>query len=397
MRILSRLAGAVLTLVFAWTGMLLDPAQAGVTAQENISAQWTNGPLSLPDFFPIGVWLQDPTNAPRYAAAGFNLYVGLWQGPTQPQLDALAKAGMRVICEQNKVGFDNRANPIIVAWLQGDEPDNAQWGGRFGPPMSTEKVRRAYEAMRAADPSRPVLLGLGQGVAHDGYIGRGVRRNHPEDYAEYLKGCDIASFDIYPVVHEDPAIAGKLEFVATGVERLIKWNAGKPVWNCIECTHINNAKLKATPAQVRAEAWMSLIHGSRGLIYFAHQFKPVFREPALLDDPEMLAAVTAINRQIRELAPVLNSPTITNAVTIRSSAAATPIAAMVKRYGRATYLFAVCMRNQPAQATLNLASPADNSSAEVLGESRNIPIKGGAFTDEFKPYGTHLYRIASPP
>ena len=53
---------------------------------------------------------------------------------------------------------------------------------------------------------------------------------------------------------------------------------------------------------------MSLVHGSRGLIYFVHQFKPKFNEHALLDDPEMLAAVTAINRQIRELAPVLNSP-----------------------------------------------------------------------------------------
>jgi len=361
---------------------------------ENPYSSWPSSPLASPDFFPIGVWLQDPTSASRFQAAGFNLYVGLWHGPTQPQLDALAKAGMRVICDQNKIGFANRTNPIIVAWLQGDEPDNAQWAGRFGPPMSTEKVQRAYKAMRAADPSRPVLLGLGQGVAWDDYIGRGVRRNHPEDYPEYLKGCDIASFDIYPVVHEDPAIAGKLEFVATGVERLIKWNAGKPVWNCIECTHIGNPNIKATPAQVRTEVWMSLIHGSRGLIYFVHQFKPAFREPALLDDPEMLAAVTAINRQIRELAPVLNSPTITNAVTIRSSAASTPVAAMVKRLGGATYLFAVCMRGRPSQASFNLATPADNLTAEVLGESRSIPIKDGAFADEFKPYEVHLYRIA---
>ena len=43
-----------------------------------------------------------------------------------------------------------------------------------------------------------MLLNLGQGVAFDNYIGRGVRRNHPEDYPEYVKGCDIASFDIYP-------------------------------------------------------------------------------------------------------------------------------------------------------------------------------------------------------
>ena len=50
----------------------------------------------------------------------------------------------------------------------------------------------------------------------------------------------------------------------------------------------------------------------------------------------MLAAVTAINRQIRELAPVLNSPTVANGVTVHSSAAAAPIAAMVKRSRKTT-------------------------------------------------------------
>src|ERR1044071_3172543 len=34
------------------------------------------------DRFPIAVWLQSPSNAARYQAAGVNLYVGLWKGPT---------------------------------------------------------------------------------------------------------------------------------------------------------------------------------------------------------------------------------------------------------------------------------------------------------------------------
>src|SRR5947209_1716701 len=62
---------------------------------------WTHGPPFAAPYFPIGVWLQDPQNAPRYRDAGFNLYVGLWQGPTEEQLAALAAAGMPVICAQN--------------------------------------------------------------------------------------------------------------------------------------------------------------------------------------------------------------------------------------------------------------------------------------------------------
>ena len=359
-------------------------------------ARWTNGPSSSPDFFPIGVWLQDPRNASRYQAAGINLYIGLWEGPKQEQLDALTKVGMHVLCEQNAVGLSNRNNPLIVGWMQGDEPDNAQWAGRYGPPVSVKRVQKAYESMHAADPSRPVLLNLGQGVAHDDYIGRGIRKNHPEDYPEYVKGCDIASFDIYPVTHNEPAIAGKLEFVATGVTRLVKWNAGKPVWNCVECTHIENPKAKATPAQVRSEIWMSLIHGSRGIIYFVHQFKPTFFEAAVLGDPEMLAAITTINKQIRELAPVLNSPTLPDRVTISSPPDSPPVATMVKEHDGAIYLFAVDMRNLPAQATFKI-SGLNGGAAEVLGENRSVTASAGKFSDSFKPYEVHLYRIPISP
>jgi hypothetical protein len=85
-----------------------------------------------------------------------------------------------------------------------------------------------------------------------------------------------------------------------------------------------------------SEVSMALVHGSRGLIYFVHQFKPRFNEHALLDDPEMLAAVTAINHQIIELAPVLNSPAVIDVATVRSSDPAVPIDLTVKRQPDAT-------------------------------------------------------------
>lgn len=304
---------------------------------------------------------------------------------------------MPVICAQNALALEQRDRAIIAGWMHGDEPDNAQSRGRgqgYGPPILPAKIIADYERIRAADPTRPVLLNLGQGVAWDNYIGRGVRRNHPEDYLEYVKGCDIASFDIYPVVHSAPEIAGKLEFVARGVERLVGWaGPARPVWNCIECTSISNPPAKATPAQIRAEVWMALIRGSRGLIYFVHQFKPVERDAALLDDAETLAAVTAINRQIRDLAPVLNSPTVGEAVTVTTADAGGSVATMFKRKGGRGYLFAVNLRNEPTRATFALRGVAAAHSAEVLGEARSLAIVAGQLGDEFAPYGVHLYRL----
>jgi len=359
-------------------------------------SRWKNGPPADENYFPIAVWLQSPANAARYKAAGINLYVGLWRGPTTNQLADLQRAGVSVICSQNRGGLENKDHPVIVGWMHGDEPDNAQSLGQgkgYGPPILPEKIAQDYERIRAADPSRPVLLNLGQGVAWDNYIGRGVRRNHPEDYTEYVKGCDIASFDIYPVVHDKPEVAGKLEFVARGVERLRGWaGPGRSVWNCIECTHISNTETKATPQQVRAEVWMSLIHGSRGLIYFVHQFKPTFKEAALLDDPEMLAAVTEINRQIRGLAPVLNSASVVDGATLKSDPAEVSIAWMVKRRADTIYLFTVNMRNQPTRGSFTVRGLPENVRAEVLGESRHVSVRRGEFTDEFKPYEVHLYQ-----
>jgi hypothetical protein len=379
---------------------------AGITLPAAIGAEPAIAPsandrgvLNDPNFFPLAVWLQNPTNAARYKAAGINLYVALWRGPTDQQLAQLKEQGLYVICSQNAAGLAHQDDPTIVGWMHGDEPDNAQRirGQKgYGPPILPSKIIDDYEQRKEADPSRPVLLNLGQGVAWDQYIGRGVRRNHPEDYAEYVQGCNIASFDIYPACHEHPDIAGKLWVVAHGVTRLRKWAGDeRPVWNCIECTHISNPDAKATPQEVKAEVWMSLVRGSRGIIYFCHQFKPTSIEAGLLADPEMLAAVTAINKQIHELAAVINSPTIAEGVTIQSSAAEVPVEAMVKRHNGDTYVFTVGMRSGVTTATFQLASPTTKARAVVLGEDRSLDITNGQFRDTFQPWDVHLYRITN--
>ena len=392
---LQRLSAALM-IVLAALPLLAQPA--GVSTNSSTRIFTRDGLPADTNFFPIAVWCQSPANAGRFQAAGINLYVALWEGPTAAQLDALQTARMPVVCSLNQLAQRFRDNPIIAGWMHEDEPDNAQSlgsGQGYGPPIPPATIVNHYQRIRSLDPSRPVMLNLGQGVAWDDWIGRGVRRNHPEDYPEYLQGCDIASFDIYPAVHDSPQVAGKLEFVSRGVERLAGWTRGqKPVWCAIECTHIENPNVKPTPLQVRSEVWMALVGGARGLIYFVHQFKPVFREAALLDDPEMLAAVTEINRQIRDLAPVLNSPTLAGRLTVESSTSGARVAAMLKQYGGATYVFTVNLANQPTRATFTLSDPNPARQAEVLGESRLIPIQGQNFADQFAPYAVHLYKTS---
>ncbi len=306
---------------------------------------------------------------------------------------------MRLICAQNTVARRHLDDPTIIGWMHGDEPDNAQEkaGGGYGPPIAPEKIVADYQRIRTTDPSRPVMLNLGQGVAWDGYYGRGSRSNHPEDYPKYIEGSDIASFDIYPAVHDNPQVAGRLWFVGQGVERLVRWcGPNRIAWNCLECTQIGNPTRKPTPREVRCEAWMSLIHGSRGLIYFVHQFKPNFREAALLDDAEMLEAVTALNGQIARLAPVLNSPPLENAASVTSSEASAPVAFTVRRHQGKLYLFAVGMRGSATSATFTLKGFEGQKSVEAIDEGRSVTALDGRFQDHFDPWQVHLYRVLVP-
>ncbi len=374
-----------------------NPMQEPPASAEYYS-KWSNGPAATNDYFPICVWLQSPHQAAKYKQIGINTYIGLWQGPTQEQLSALEKSGMKLICEQNDVALKNRQSNVIIGYMQQDEPDNAQElpGGKgYGPPVNPAEVAAQYEKIKKADPTRPVILNLGQGVAWDGWYGRGVRTNHPEDYAPYMRGGDIVSFDIYPVAASQQAIAGKLELVSYGVERLRQWSGNqKMIWCCIETTKIDNPSAIPDPAKVRSEVWMAIISGARGLIYFSHQFKPSFIEAGLLADANMAKQIGELNQQIAELAPVINNQDLhPYGVRADAPAAIANLRFMIRRYQGFVYIFSANLSNQPIESTLQIGGSARSGNIEVIGEKRNTPISINKWRDTWEGYGVHLYKI----
>ena len=83
----------------ATAGALLLAATIAVGADEaepegsSPYAQWKNGPPKDDSFFPIAVWAQEPSDAPRYKEAGVNVFVAL-EGRADVALAELKKAGM---------------------------------------------------------------------------------------------------------------------------------------------------------------------------------------------------------------------------------------------------------------------------------------------------------------
>jgi hypothetical protein len=206
---------------------------------------------------------------------------------------------------------------------------------------------------------------------------------------------DIVSYDVYPVAGIRKSDGERyLWYVAKGVDSLRAWaRSGQPVWNVIGTTRIN-AERGPTPAQVRSEVWMSIVHGSTGILYFCHEWNPVFREARLLEDDAMRDAVAEVNAQILRLAPVLNAETLTDRVTTTSDDDAVPVDVLVKSQAGAIWVFATAMRTGDTTATFTVAG-AGSGTVEVVDEERVLALTDGVFRDDFAAdYAVHIYRIA---
>jgi hypothetical protein len=178
--------------------------------------------------------------------------------------------------------------------------------------------------------------------------------------------------------------------VGRGVENLKRWAPpGVPIWADIETTHIKNPNRRPTPEEIRSEVWISIIKGATGINYFVHEWEPSFKEDGIFRYRDVIAALKSLNGQIRELAPVLNSPTRENVATVETAG---EIAYLVKQDATTTYIFAANMREEAVSARIKLGPDAAEE-ATVLDEDRTIKIADGAFEDRFDGYQVHIYRL----
>jgi hypothetical protein len=350
--------------------------------------QWARGFPTDPSYFPLGVWMQNPANAGRYQAVHVNHYVGLWQGPTEEQMTAMVAADMPTVCEQAGVWQAHIDSPTIRGWLDADAPDNAQENadGSYSPCIAPSVTQAKYAEMRATDTSRPVTLMLGQGVATPDWVGRGDCTGQTEDYPLYAQASDILVNYTYPLNNGHP-----LELVATGIDNLNRYAGySKPIIADLEASNINGT-VRPTPHQLRAEVWLSLVHGAAGISYFCHQIMPNFSETDCLDDAPTAAALAEINAQLLELAPLLNTQSFS--LSPQGANPGVPIHAVLKKQGSERYVFSVSMADAATTARFALSGLGTPTSIEVIGEGRNLTPLADYFEDAFEGYGVHLYHL----
>ncbi len=368
---------------------------------------WPGGPPNDPNWIMIGVWYQSysTTRLNQYQSIGLTSYI-CPTTPTSTDLANLRNRGFKLFTDQKSSLLTITNGGTIAGWNQVDEPDNAQLDPNYsqtvyGPCIDPNIIVARYNAMKAADPNRPVYLGLGQGVCWpitQQYYGRGSGATWSQ-YPIYCQGGDIICFDVYPYNARttDPTYRNPW-YVAVGVDRLRSWtNYSKPIWVHIETTNIRgNGGPRAY--QTKAEVWMALVHGAVGIDYFAHSWYPTFKEDAIFStdpntvDPNMPGMLAQLNAQIKSLAPILYEPAAAGYLDPNGA-----VNWVLKDYQGYRYLFAVAMREaNNVSYTFTVPGVPLGATGEVLFEDRSAKLTNGSFSDDFSRLAVHLYRFAVP-
>ena len=134
---------------------------------------------------------------------------------------------------------------------------------------------------------------------------------------------------------------------------------------------------------------MAIIHGANGIVYFVHEWTGGFREDGIFRHPDTVDAVRAVDNTISALAPVLNSPSLPDLISVSNP----KIATMVKARDNVVYVFAVSMQSEPVRASFTLRA-ASRTVVSVFDENRTLSVVRGQIADDFDSYGVHIYRIA---
>ena len=259
------------------TAAIVAAACAPLAAATSVAVGEQGQVLVTEPLLPLMGFYQSIKSFDNAKAMGLNGYFMPGQVPAVEYLDALQARGLYGI-----VLFDEQAvgHPALLAWLQPHEPDVLVDGK---PRTSSAEVVAAYEKIRLADPSRPVVLDFSPNFMLRAEFAQGRTEDEKRrDYAAYAAGGDILTDNVYPIwLHNRP---DRIDWVAEAADDL-RAIAGprKPFFAMIETGKGSKAvpveeQRDVSADEIRAEVWMALTHGATGIIYFTHQFKPAFSE-----------------------------------------------------------------------------------------------------------------------
>lgn len=320
-------------------------------------------------------------------AAGFNTTVFYASTPPDlmPLMDAAQRNGIRAfvyptlpttvrkrngtIAEIRSDVDERTTHPALLGWYVVDEPEGI---GETSP----QTVETMYQTVKQTDTQHPASLVVMSPAA--------ARR--------YGESSDIVWVDPYPVP-EQP-----VTYVSETVAGAVKAVPNHPVWAVLQAFDWNVwnkghlvGPHRPTPAEARCMTYLALVHGAKGIIYWAHTASKYYIE----DYPEHWAAMKGLAGELRDLSPVLLTESAATKPSIEPRNA--PVDLMVKQHEGQTYVFAVNHEPKTCEVHFNLPGVVSDKPVAVMFENRSVSADKTGWKDSFEPLAVHVYRLESAP
>jgi hypothetical protein len=258
----------------------------------------------------------------------------------------------------------------LVGWTFPDEPEGNHW---------TPSSLRDAHPYRAGSPDGLLsFVTTGAGFFRKPYRDPRVPLS---DYRRFARLADVAGFDLYPLGH----CQNDLAVVYDSQRAFVRLVGPMPTFQWIETGPIKPTYcggFQMSPAELRAEVWLAIAGGARGIGFFTHTWSPAHSE---FDVPP------ALQRTMKRLSDFLGAvkPGLLGRTTL-SGANSGAIKVIARSGGGRTYVFAVNASRNWVTAALHVPRLRDGQ-ARALGEKRIVPVRDHRFVQEFAPLAVHVY------
>lgn len=315
-------------------------------------------------FFPIGIYGAPIEAHPRLREMGFTLVVG---GYDTADFDSLRANRLRCLSGYQPLFPEvdteyiraNRENPELAAWYIRDEPDLNRY--------PVESVRRTYALLKEHDPDHPALV-----VVYN-----------PDRYREFFPYCDIFAVDPYPIMTRSDT-QNRIENVYYQVAMAKRLTPEKPVWAIVQAfAGLPYWQQPPTPVELRNMVYQALAARADGILYYSFSSGEPFPMPTgrqhwyLPDDTPLAAEVVALNRELQQIIPLLQTgtedDTLAKSVTVQ--AGANVFSRTMVRDGK-RFILLVNTNRQPMPVTVNVRRPAGAGRVRCLDYFTRQPVSG---------------------
>jgi hypothetical protein len=307
-------------------------------------------------FFPLLVLAQCGGNYDAGLAARISVFVENGCGGIAAQSAALAGRALSLTSAEEA----GTGGAGVIGWYYPDEPDLKGIAPEALPQFPSLEATGRLRVLTLSNHvySRTDPLPAGRSV-----------------YPGLVAQSDLVGLDLYPL--QEFCKAGWLPDVARAQQELVALAAGRPTFQWIEARswHCAAGALAGTPATIRAESWLAVAGGARGLGFFPADW------PA-----ELTPAIAGVVNEVTALQPALAEPDA-------PVSADGPLVVTGRAHAGAFYVAAVNPTQSPQHATLRAAGLTGEAAA-VLGEGRSVRVSGGALSDDFGPLAVHIYVVA---